>query len=45
MLNEDLGRLHCAFTFIGFNLCFGPQHWLGLNGMPATSRNTTRSSR
>ena len=34
MLNEDLGRLHCALTFIGFNLCFGPQHWLGLNGMP-----------
>ena len=34
MLNEDLGRLHFALTFIGFNLCFGPQHWLGLNGMP-----------
>ena len=34
MLNEDLGRFHCALTFIGFNFCFGPQHWLGLNGMP-----------
>ena len=34
MLNEDLGRLHLALTFIGFNLCFAPQHWLGLNGMP-----------
>ncbi len=34
MLNENLGRLHFALTFIGFNLCFGPQHWLGLNGMP-----------
>jgi len=34
MLNEDLGRLPRALTFIGFNLCFGPQHWLGLNGMP-----------
>ena len=34
MLHEGLGRLHCALTFIGFNLCFGPQHWLGLNGMP-----------
>ena len=34
MLNESLGRLHFAMTFIGFNLCFAPQHWLGLNGMP-----------
>ena len=34
MLHEGLGRLHCALTFVGFNLCFGPQHWLGLNGMP-----------
>ncbi len=34
MLNENLGRFHFALTFIGFNLCFAPQHWLGLNGMP-----------
>jgi heme/copper-type cytochrome/quinol oxidase subunit 1 len=34
MLNENLGRLHFLLTFIGFNLCFAPQHWLGLNGMP-----------
>jgi cytochrome c oxidase subunit 1 len=34
LLNEDLGRLHFLLTFIGFNLCFLPQHWLGLNGMP-----------
>jgi cytochrome c oxidase subunit 1 len=34
MLNEDLGRLHFLLTFVGFNLCFAPQHWLGLNGMP-----------
>ena len=34
MLNEDLGRLHFLLTFLGFNLCFAPQHWLGLNGMP-----------
>ena len=34
MLNEPLGRLHWLLTFVGFNLCFAPQHWLGLNGMP-----------
>jgi cytochrome c oxidase subunit 1 len=34
MLNEPLGMLHFALTFIGFNLCFAPHHWLGLNGMP-----------
>ncbi len=34
MLDEHLGRLHFLLTFIGFNLCFAPQHWLGLNGMP-----------
>ena len=34
MLNEHLGRLHFLLTFVGFNLCFAPQHWLGLNGMP-----------
>ena len=34
MLNEPLGMVHFLLTFVGFNLCFGPQHWLGLNGMP-----------
>lgn len=34
LLNEHLGRLHGLLTFVGFNLCFFPQHWLGLNGMP-----------
>ena len=34
MLDENLGRLHFLLTFVGFNLCFAPQHWLGLNGMP-----------
>ena len=34
MLSERLGKLHFTLTFIGFNLCFAPQHWLGLNGMP-----------
>jgi cytochrome c oxidase subunit 1 len=34
LLNEPLGRLHFLLTFVGFNLCFAPQHWMGLNGMP-----------
>ena len=34
LLNEAIGKIHFALTFIGFNLCFAPQHWLGLNGMP-----------
>ena len=34
MLDEKLGIIHFVLTFIGFNLCFAPQHWLGLNGMP-----------
>ena len=34
MLDENLGRFHFLLTFIGFNLCVAPQHWLGLNGMP-----------
>ncbi len=34
MLDEKLGIIHFTLTFIGFNLCFAPQHWLGLNGMP-----------
>lgn len=33
MLNETLGRLHFAFTFIGLNLTFMPMHQLGLQGM------------
>ena len=34
LLNEHLGRFHCLLSFLGFNICFFPQHWLGLNGMP-----------
>ena len=34
LLNDKLGHVHFMLTFIGFNLCFAPQHWLGLNGMP-----------
>jgi len=34
MLNENLGRLHFALTFIGTNLTFAPMHELGMQGMP-----------
>ncbi len=34
MLNERLGKLHFWTWMLGFNLTFGPMHWLGLQGMP-----------
>ena len=34
MLSEKLGKLSFTVMFIGFNLCFFPQHDLGLRGMP-----------
>jgi len=34
MLSETLGRWHFWLLVIGFNLTFGPQHLLGILGMP-----------
>ena len=32
MYNETLGKIHFWTMLIGFNLTFGPMHWLGLQG-------------
>jgi cytochrome c oxidase subunit 1 len=34
MYNERIGQLHFWLTFIGANVLFFPQHFLGLAGMP-----------
>ncbi|MBM2811709.1 MAG: cytochrome c oxidase, subunit [Chloroflexi bacterium] len=33
-LGESLGKLQFWLMFIGFNLTFGPMHFLGVDGMP-----------
>ncbi len=33
LMNDRLGKVHFWLMLIGFNLTFGPMHWLGLQGM------------
>src|SRR5258708_33589437 len=39
MLDERLGRWHFWSVFIGFNMTFLVQHWLGVMGMPRRYAN------
>ena len=34
MYNEAMGKTHFWISFIGFNITFFPQHFVGLAGMP-----------
>ena len=39
MLDDTLGKWHFWFVFIGFNMTFLVQHWLGVMGMPRRIAN------
>src|SRR5215472_11025751 len=39
MLDNRLGLWHFWFVFIGFNMTFLVQHWLGVMGMPRRIAN------
>jgi cytochrome c oxidase subunit 1 len=34
MLSERLGKINFWLMLVGFNLAFGPMHWIGLQGLP-----------
>jgi cytochrome c oxidase subunit I+III len=34
LMHETWGKVSAALVFVGFNVAFFPQHWLGLHGMP-----------
>jgi cytochrome c oxidase subunit 1 len=34
MYDETLGKVHFVLMIVGFNLTFGPMHFLGIDGMP-----------
>ena len=39
MLDERLGRIHFWMLFVGFQMTFLIQHWLGVSGMPRRYAN------
>jgi cytochrome c oxidase subunit 1 len=39
MLNSRIGKIQFWFMFIGFNMTFLVQHWMGVEGMPRRVAN------